>query len=108
MMNDTDTAKEFQNRRRKTFRIAMPLALAMVICFALILLIGISDCEVPAFTIHVLALLIFLFLGSLILTVTSNYRCPRCNEIPWTDSFTEQGGVDLSPEVCSKCHARLK
>jgi hypothetical protein len=29
MMNDTDTAKEFQNRRRKTFRIAMPLALHM-------------------------------------------------------------------------------
>jgi hypothetical protein len=108
MMNDTDTAKAFQKRRRETFRMAIPLALATAVCFAVILMIGISGFEVPALIIPGLAVLTFFFLSSLILIVSAKYRCPKCNKIPWTDCFTEQGGVDLNPEVCSNCHSRLK
>jgi len=62
---------------------------------------------VPMPVIPVLAALSVLFLSSLILVVTTKYRCPRCNQIPWTDSFTEQGGLDLNPEFCAKCRAPL-
>lgn len=108
MSNEKDTAREFQLRRRKTFRIVLPLGLATVISMAILLLIGITGIDAPALTIPFLALMIFLFLGIIILTVNAHYRCPRCKEIPWTDSFTEQGGIDLNPEICSKCGARLK
>jgi len=107
-MNEKDTAKEFQARRRKTFLVATPLAFATLSCFLAILLIGIFGRDVPMLVIPVLAAFSVLFLSSLILVVTTKYRCPKCNQIPWTDSFTEQGGLDLNPEFCSKCHAPLK
>jgi uncharacterized membrane protein len=108
MTSNENSAQEFQKRRRKAFRTAIPCLLAGLICFAAIGLIGIADLPAPAFTISILALLTFLFIGCGILVFRAGYRCPKCGRIPWTDSFTEQGGVDLDPEVCAHCGVRLK
>lgn len=51
----------------------------------------------------------------LIRGLLAHYRCPNCNEIPMTSSFSAGGGgfsyrrgVDLNPLECSHCDARLK
>jgi len=90
------------------FRITIPWISAGILCLIAILLIGITDLTVPALTIPILAIFVFLSLSCVILIFSNMYRCPRCNNIPWTDSFTEQGGIDLNPDVCYYCKARLK
>ncbi|HOK07676.1 MAG TPA: hypothetical protein PLW40_10670 [Syntrophales bacterium] len=107
-MNDEETAREFQRRRRKTFRMAMLFGSAALICLILMLLIGIFDLDVPFFVMPVLVMVLFVSWGLAILIVTSNYRCPRCNELPLTENYGELGGFELNPHVCPRCHARLK
>jgi len=115
-MNDTDTAQEFQRRRRKTFRHAMVFALAILTCLILLMLIGMFDLDfplitimdVPVYIVPVLIIIITLLWALLLLDVTSNYRCPRCNEIPISAEYSYLGGFELNPDICPKCQARLR
>lgn len=102
-MNDQEIVKEFQRNRRETFRIVAILLIAACLCLTSLILFNLDF-----LMILILILITFLFMASAIIVISTKYRCPICKKIPWTDSFTEQGGVDLNPDVCPNCKAQLK
>lgn len=112
MTNDSDCAQEFQRRRREVWKTAKLWIFVAVLGFVAIPLVGITGFSIPPLEPFMMLLVpviaIIFSLGRVVLIVSAKYRCPRCNKIPWTDSFSEQGGLDLDPDFCSSCKARLK
>lgn len=98
---ETETVKEFQQRRRRLLRWGV-IPFVAAVC-ATILIAPIPYYPLAREVEPVLGLLVLLSgLATLSLAVLV-YRCPVCARIPRGGRF-----VDLNPEVCAGCGARLK
>jgi hypothetical protein len=112
MTDDSDTAREFQRRRKEAWNGAKRWFFVPAAGFAAFFLMGITNFKLSPpeefVTLFILFVLTAFSLVRIIFIVRAKYRCPRCGNIPWTDSFTEQGALDLSPDTCSSCGSLLK
>lgn len=114
-----DVSEQFRQRRSQTWRAVrwwLPIGAIAGVTFAFIP--GGTDRALSQteFTFMMgCFLLVALSIIMLIRGVLTYYRCPNCNEIPMTSSFSAGSGglsyrraVDLNPLECSHCGARLK
>lgn len=114
-----DASTEFQQRRRRTWRAVRWWLLATVVAGLLFAMgpVG-SDRTLSQAQFSFMMICFFVAAVAMILVirgVTTYYRCPNCNKIPMTGSFSAglggisyRRGVDLNPTECSHCGARLK
>jgi hypothetical protein len=118
-MHIPDASAEFRLRRTRTWRaVRWWLVVGAVAGFTFALVPGGQDRALSqsefafmmACFFAVAIAIIFLIRG-----ILAHYRCPNCNEIPMTSSIkagsggiSYRRGVDLNPEECSHCGARLK
>jgi len=115
----SDTAAEFQSRRTRTWRAVrwwLPIGILGGLTFAWVpggqdgVLSQRQFAVMMAGFFTAAIAIVFLIRG-----ILAHYRCPSCNGIPMTSSFSAGGGgfsyrrsVDLNPTECSHCGARLK
>lgn len=119
MRSEIDVSAEFTRRRTATWR-ATRLWLLMAALAAAGFALGPkgSDADMSRnqFTFMVICLLVVgTAMVVVILAVQKHYRCPRCDSVPMTRFGTVgtaglslKSWVDLSPEVCPNCGARLR
>jgi hypothetical protein len=114
-----DASEQFRQRRTRTWRaVRWWLLIGLAAGVTLAVTIGgenrtLSQGEFAYFMacfFTVAISIIFLIRG-----ITTYYRCPNCNKIPMTSSFSAGSGgisyrrsVDLNPIECSHCGAQLK
>ena len=110
-----DTAAEFQRRRADTWSISRPWLLLAALSFTVDVLAGrfdlLSSSEDRIFGQISLAVFGASILR-LIFVLRTRYLCPACGAMPMTGGssapFWYRRGVDLDPETCSNCGAKLK
>lgn len=114
-----DASVEFQQRRRRTWRAVRWWLLSTVVAIVLFTLGPTNTGQTlnrARFTFMMACF--FVVAVSMILVIRgllTHYRCPNCNRIPMTTSFSAgaagfsyRRGVDLDPAGCSHCGAQLK
>jgi hypothetical protein len=119
MTTRPDVSKEFQRRRRETWRrIRWWMLLVPVSGGAFALGPRGSQLDLPV-SQFAFQLVMFALFGTgivvVIFIVLKHYRCPGCNAVPMVGSFEAGGsgfgyheGVAFNPRVCSRCSARLR
>ncbi|HEY7841962.1 MAG TPA: hypothetical protein VIC61_10365 [Gammaproteobacteria bacterium] len=114
-----DVSEQFQERRNRTWRAVrwwLPVGAIAGATFAF--MPGGTDRALTQAEFTVMMVCFFIVALSIIMLIRGilkHYRCPNCNEIPMTSSFSAgsgglsyRRGVDLNPLECSHCGARLK
>ena len=100
-----DAVLEFQNRRRKTWRLTWPWLAVGVLGAVITAFVGVEGgSSWQSWTVHAGLMVVF---GSLIARAAqianAHYRCPNCEHV--LASFE---GFTLNPAACPNCGARLK
>lgn len=117
MANAPDVSKQFQRRRKETWRLAKPWLVALLLAGAPLYWMGDLDGEAAPERV----LMFVAFFGILLVSVwrivwivQKTYRCPACDRVPMSrSSGVGTGGcdcadeVDLNPKSCPGCGARL-
>ena len=88
---------EFKGRRRRWLRIMVPSATLLFGGVG----VGIAFPALPKW-VSLTAFGIG-FLGSVICNRVANYRCPRCDTVPYGGE-----GTLVNPEVCAQCKLRFR
>lgn len=91
-ISDEDVVKQFKWRRLRLLLIFFPGFISLFVLLAINVSVKIFFC----------VLLIWFPVAGWYLAL--NYRCPRCNAVPWNPSGP---GVTLVPYCCSQCKAPL-
>jgi len=107
-----DTAKEFQRRRRETRKAVTPFIVLLAVGIAgFILMIVTNNFNLSPDKTFLVLLFLFVLVGIsilfIVLIIRAKYLCPQCNNIPMY-IYSGEGGVDLNPDICPYCGARLK
>lgn len=114
-----DASEKFRERRTRTWRAVrwwLPIGVGAGVGFGLAP--GGSDGPVSQATFTFMMVCFSIAAASIIFLIRGilmHYRCPNCNQIPMTSSFSAgssgisyRRSVDLSPSECSHCGAKLK
>src|SRR5687767_14318827 len=98
-IDESEIVKQFQARRRRTWRLTRHWIVLAAIGFAGSFY---GEDRWDEFANLVFFLFAFAGIAITVLIVRKHYRCPGCEDIVWTDE-----GVSLSPTECPHCNARL-
>ncbi len=101
-MGEENVVAEFQRRRKRLIPWTLfPAGLGMVI-------LTVANASPKRDTEEIVGIMTgFVLLGVGIAFTGFTYRCPVCNQPPWT-SMGGGRGVSLDPPDCPTCHARLR
>jgi hypothetical protein len=115
----SDVSEQFRQQRTRTWQaVRWWLLIGLVAGVSFAVTIGGEDRALSQREFAFLMACFFTVAISIIFLIrgiTTYYRCPNCNKIPMTSSFSAGAGgisyrraVDLNPSECSHCGAQLK